>query len=160
MADTQHDIEVFATHVAFPTTKEELINGLLVRDAPGRMIVLVERLAQDSYGSADDLRRDLEEVSRIHAGEVAPARTFDDFLSIVVRHVGDVQHVTKDAFNRVAAHVVQIAQDQGNLDSGEGQGMLLRLDAAFADLRQSMTKVYDDHAPIDPHKDLPREAGS
>ncbi|MGH2411317.1 MAG: hypothetical protein ACRDGS_13245 [Chloroflexota bacterium] len=41
MADTQRDIEVFLTHVALPATKEELINALLVRDAPGRMIVLV-----------------------------------------------------------------------------------------------------------------------
>ncbi|HEY8287346.1 MAG TPA: hypothetical protein VIJ28_23405 [Chloroflexota bacterium] len=160
MADTQHDIEAFLTLVAFPTTKEELINGLLVRDAPGRMIVLVERLARDSYENSDDLRRDLEEVSRVHADEVAPARTFDDFLALVVRHVGDVQHVTKDAFNRVASHVVQIAEDQGSLDRGGAQQMLLRLDAAFADLRQSMSKVYDDHAPIDPHKDLPRGAGS
>jgi hypothetical protein len=34
--------------------------------------------------------------------------------------------------------------------------MQLRLDAAFADLRGTMTEVYDNRAPIDPHGDLPR----
>ncbi|HVA88786.1 MAG TPA: DUF2795 domain-containing protein [Chloroflexota bacterium] len=160
MTDTQHDVEAFLAHVVFPTTKEEIINGLLVGDAPGRMIVLVERLPQDRYESPDGLRRDLEEVSRVHTAEVAPARSFDDFLALVIRHVGDIQHVTKDAFNRVAAHVVQIAEEQGGLDSGGAQSMLRRLEAAFADLRESMSEVYDDRAPIDPHKDLPRVAGS
>jgi hypothetical protein len=31
-----------------------------------------------------------------------------------------------------------------------------RLEAAFADLRGTMSEVYDDRAPIDPHRDLPR----
>ncbi len=160
MADTQHDVEGFLAHVGFPTTKEEIINGLLVGDAPRRMIVLVERLPQDRYESVDGLRRDLEEVSRVHADEVALARSFEDFLALVIRHVGDIQHVTKDAFNRVAAHVVQIAEEQGGLDSSDAQAMLRRLEASYADLRESMSEVYDDRAPVDPRKDLPRVADS
>lgn len=155
MAEAQHEVEAYVAHVVFPTTKEELINGLLAGDAPARMVALVERLPQDRYGSGAELRRDLEEVSRVHAREVAPARTYDDFLAVVIRHAGDVRHTTKEAFNRVVAHVVHIAERQGTLDRAAAHQMQQRLEAAFADLRGSMSEVYDDRAPINPRDDLP-----
>jgi hypothetical protein len=92
----------------------------------------------------------------VHAREVRAAHTYDDFLAIVLRHVGDVRHTTKEAYNRVVEHVIHIAQQQGTLDSADARAMQLRLDAAFADLRGTMTEVYDYRAPIDPHGDLPR----
>jgi hypothetical protein len=156
MADTEHEVEAYVSHIAFPVTKEELINGLLVRNAPGRMIALVERLSLDSYDSQQHLRQDLEEVSVVHAREVAQARTYDDFLAVVLQHVGDIRHTTKEAYNRVVAHVIHIAQGQGTLNATDSHAMQQRLEAAFADLRGSMSSVYDDGAPIDPHKDVPR----
>src|SRR5947209_19309444 len=104
MAKAQHEVEAYVDHILFPTTKEELINGLLQRDAPGRLVGLVERLARDRYESREQVRADLEEVSRVHAQEVAPARTYEDFLDVVVRHAGDVRHITKEQFNRVVAN--------------------------------------------------------
>jgi hypothetical protein len=156
MADAQHEVEAYVSHIAFPASKEELINGLLVRNAPARMVALVERLPQSRYDSREQLRADLEEVSRVHAREVRVARTYDEFLAVVLRHVGDVRHTTKDAYNRVVEHVIHIAERQGTLDSAEARGMEQRLEAAFADLRGTMSEVYDDRAPIDPHRDLPR----
>jgi hypothetical protein len=156
MAATQHEVEAYVANVIFPTTKEELINGLLSNDAPGRMVALVERLPDDRYKSLGDLLRDLEEVSKIHAREVASARTYEDFLAVVLRHVGDVQHSTKDAFNRVVAHVIQVAERQGTLKGAPAREVEQRLMAAFADLRGTMSEVYDDQAPIDPRDDLPR----
>lgn len=155
MAETQHEVEAYVEHIVFPTTKEELINGLLTGGAPGRMVALVERLPQQYYDSRRHLRQDLEEVSRVHAREVAPARTYDDFLAVVLRHVGDVRHTTKEAFNRVVAHVIHIAEQQGTLDSAGARAMQQRLEAAFADLRGTMSEVYDYRAPIDPRDDLP-----
>jgi hypothetical protein len=156
MADAQHEVEAYVSHIAFPASKEELINGLLVRNAPARMVALVERLPQSRYDSREQLRADLEEVSRVHAREVREARTYDEFLAVVLRHVGDVRHTTKDAYNRVVEHVIHIAERQGTLDSAEARAMHQRLEAAFADLRGTMSEVYDDRAPIDPHRDLPR----
>jgi AcrR family transcriptional regulator len=156
MPETQHEVEAYVAHIAFPASKEELINGLLVRNAPARMVALVERLPQARYDSRRHLRQDLEEVSRVHAREVAPARTYDDFLAVVLRHVGDIHHATKDAYNRVVEHVIHIARQQGTLDSAESRTMQERLEAAFADLRGTMSEVYDYRAPIDPHGDLPR----
>jgi Protein of unknown function (DUF2795) len=156
MAETEHEVEAYLANIDFPVTKEELINGLLVNDAPRRMIALVERLPEDRYDHRQDLRRDVVEVSHVHAREVAPARSYDDFLAVVLRHVGDVRHTTKEEYNRVVEHVIHIAQQQANLDASGGHAMQLRLEAAFADLRGTMTEVYDDRAPIDPHGDLPR----
>ena len=154
--ETEHEVEAYVSHIAFPAGKEELINGLLVRNAPGRMVALVERLPKDKYDTLRHLREDLEEVSRVHAREVAAARTYDDFLAVVLRHVGDVRHTTKDAYNRVVAHVIHIAQMQGTLKAPDSRVMEQRLDAAFADLRGTMTDVYDYQAPVDPHQDLPK----
>ena len=156
MADAQHEVEAYVSHIAFPASKEELINGLLVRDAPARMVALVERLPGNRYDSRRHLREDLEEVSRVHAREVGTARTYDEFLAVVLRHVGDVRHTTKEAYNRVVEHVIHISQQQGTLIGAEARAMQQRLDAAFADLRGTMSEVYDDRAPIDPHGDLPR----
>jgi hypothetical protein len=159
MAETEHEVEAYVSQIAFPATKEELINGLLVRNAPGRMVALVERLPQARYDSRQRLRQDLDEVSQVHAQEVAPARSYDDFLAVVVRHVGDVGHTTKEAYNQVVEHVIHVAQQQGTLDSAESRAMQQRLEAAFADLRGTMSDVYDYGAPVDPHGDLPRTQG-
>jgi hypothetical protein len=156
MTDAQHEVEAYVSHIAFPASKEELINGLLVRNAPARMVALVERLPRSRYASRRQLRDDLAEVSRVHALEVRAARTYDEFLALVLRHVGDVRHTTKDAYNRVVEHVIHIAQQQGALDSAAAHAMQQRLEAAFAALRGTMSEVYDDRAPIDPHGDLPR----
>jgi hypothetical protein len=156
MADVQHEVEAYVSHIIFPASTEELVNGLLVRNAPARMVALVERLPQSRYDSLRQLRKDLEEVSRVHAREVLAARTYDDFLAVVLRRVGDVRHTTKEGYNRVVDHVIHIAERQGTLDGAHTRAMRLRLDAAFADLRGTMTEVYDDRAPIDPHGDLPR----
>ena len=155
MANAQHEVEEYVSHLAFPAAKEELINGLLAGQAPVRMIALVERLPRDRYADLQSLREDLEEVSRVHASEVSPARTYDDFLAVVIRHVGDLQHTTKDAYNRVVAHVIHIAEQQDILDEASAQAMRQRLEAAFADLRSTMSEVYDDRAPIDPRNDMP-----
>jgi hypothetical protein len=120
------------------------------------MIAVVERLPRDRYDDRHALRRDLEEIAHVHAREVAGARTYDEFLAVVLRHVGDMRHATKDAYNRVVEHVIHIAQQQGTLTSTEARTMQERLDAAFADLRGTMSAVYDERAPIDPHCDLPR----
>ncbi len=156
MAETQHEVEAYVAHMVFPTTKEELINGLLVSEAPGRMVALVERLPRNRYDSRRHLRQDLEEVTQLHGHEVASARTYDDFLAVVLRHVGDIQHTSKDAFNRVVAHIMHSAERQGTLDQAGAQQMGQRLEAAFADLHGTMSEVYDDRAPIDPREDLPR----
>jgi len=155
MATTQHEVEAYVSHLAFPASKEELINGLLAGDAPGRMIALVERLPRANYADPQHLREDLEEVSRLHAEEVATARTYEDFLAIVTRHVGDLQHVTKNAFNRVVTYVIHIAQQLGTLDETSAPPMQQRLEAAFAGMRDAMSDVYDDEAPVDPWEDLP-----
>ena len=62
------------------------------------MIAVVERLPRDRYDDRQALRRDLEEMAHVHAREVAGARTYDEFLAVVLRHVGDVRHATKDAY--------------------------------------------------------------
>jgi hypothetical protein len=155
-SDTRQEFEEYIAHVVFPATKEELINGLLVNDAPGRMVALVERLPRDRYQDRQELREDLEEVSRVHADEVAQARTYDDYLAVVLRHVGDVRHATKEAYNRVVDHVVHIAVRQHMLDERSARQMRERLDAEYAELRGSMSEVYDNQAPINPRADLPR----
>ncbi|HLJ66527.1 MAG TPA: hypothetical protein VKX16_04120 [Chloroflexota bacterium] len=160
MTETEHEVEAYVAHVGFPVSKEELINGLLVSDAPARMVALVERLPLDRYESRPQLRQDLHEVSRVHAREVAPARSYDEFLAVVLRHVGDVRHTTKEAYNRVVEHVVDIAERQGTLSGAAGRAMRQQLEAAFADIRGSMSAVYDDRAPVDPRGDLPNSADS
>ncbi len=158
MADTQREVEAFLATVRFPTTKEELINGLLSREAPGRTIALVERLPEPRYKVRQRLLDDLAEVSQLHAREVASARTYDDFLAVVLRHVGDVRHATKESFNRVVAHVLASAEHQGLLDGAAARHMEQRLEAAFAGLRGTMSDVYDEAAPVDPNQDLPAVA--
>ena len=71
MAEALHEVEEYAADVQFPVSKEELVNGLLAGEAPRRMIALVERLPLASYKDREHLRNDLEEVSRLHAREVA-----------------------------------------------------------------------------------------
>jgi hypothetical protein len=156
MSKTGHEIEEYIDHVVFPVTKEELINGLLAGNAPGRIVAIVERLPQPRYETREQLLTDIEEVSRVHAHEVAQARTYEDFLAVVLRHVGDIQHTTKEAYNRVVAHVIHTARHQGILDENTARQMEQRLEAAFAELREPMTEVYDYEAPIDPRDDLPR----
>lgn len=156
MANAQHEVEAYVNHIVFPATKEELINGLLARNAPGRMVELVERLARDNYDSVEALRSDLEEVSRVHTGEVASARSYDDFLAVVLLHVGDVRHVTKQTYNEVVSQVVRAAEEQGTLDHATAGAMREQLEAAFADLRGAMTEVTDDAAPVNPRDDLPQ----
>jgi hypothetical protein len=159
MEETEHEVEAYVAHIAFPATKEELINGLLVGNAPGRMVALVERLPQVRYDDRARLRQDLDEVSQVHAREVASARSYDEFLALVLRHVGDVAHTNKQAYNGIVEHVIHIARQQGTLDADEGRAMQQRLEAAFADLRGTMSEVYDYRAPVDPRRDLPRTEG-
>jgi hypothetical protein len=156
MVNAQHEVEGYISHIVFPASKEELINGLLVGNAPARMVTLVERLPRDHYENHLRLREDLEEVSRVHAREVRTAHSYDDFQALVLRHVGDVRHTTKDAYNRVVEHVIYTAQQQATLSDVEARTMEQRLDAAFADLRGTMSRVYDDRAPVDPYRDLPQ----
>jgi len=159
MADARLEVESYIGTISFPTTKEELINGLLSREAPGRMVALVERLPEARYSTPQRLLDDLAEVSRVHAQEVAAARSYEDFLALVVRHVGDVKHATKDAYNRVVAHVVAIAEHKAMVSEEEGLRLQARLEAEFARLRGTMSEVFDDNAPVDPHDDLPRISG-
>jgi predicted TIM-barrel enzyme len=79
-------------------------------------------------------------------------------LAVVVRHVGDVRHATKASFNRVVTHVIASAEHQGLLDDAAARRMDQRLEAAFADLRGTMSAVYDETAPVEPNDDLPRVA--
>jgi hypothetical protein len=159
MAGTQQEVEAYVATVRFPTTKEEIINGLLSREAPGRMVALVEHLPEPRYKSLELLLHDLAEVSQMHAREVAAARTYEDYLAVVLRHVGDVRHATKESFNRIVAHVLALAEHQGMLDDGAARRMQQRLEAAFADLRGTMSDVYDDAAALDPNDDLPTIGG-
>lgn len=152
----KHEVEEYVSHVVFPATKEELINGLLVANAPGRMVALVERLPRDRYLDLESLRQDLNEVSSVHAREVAQAHTYDDFLAVVLRHVGDVRHTTKEAYNRVVEHVIHIAQRHGTLDAHAAREMQQRLEAEYAELRGTMSEVFDDSAPVNPSADLPK----
>ena len=160
MAEALHEVEEYAADVQFPVSKEELVNGLLAGEAPRRMIALVERLPLASYKDREHLRNDLEEVSRLHAREVAAAHSDDEFLALVLRHVGDVRHVSKEAFNRVAEHVVHLARQHGQVDAAGAHRLLLHLEAAFADLRGTMSEVYDYKAPENPRDDLPERRGS
>src|SRR5438270_5367885 len=114
--NAKHEIEKYTSYIVFPVTKEELINGLLVAGAPGRAIALVERLLRDRYDDRQQLKEDLREVSRVHAREVAQASTYDEYLGVVLRHVGDVRHATKEAYNRIVEHVIHTAQYQRKLD--------------------------------------------
>jgi hypothetical protein len=156
MSEIRHEVEDYIKQIDFPVTKEELINGLLVRNAPGRLIVLVERLPRDQYDHRQDLRRDLAEIDHFHAREIAQANSYEEFLAVVLEHVGDIRHTTKAAYNRVVERVMYIAVEQGSLRLSDARSMELRLIAAFADLRGTMDEVYDEKAPINPEEDLPR----
>ena len=156
MSTARHEVEEYVEQIVFPVTKEELINGLLFREAPGRLIVLVERLPESHYGDIQALRRDLAEIDRVHADEIAGSHSYEEFLTVVLRHVGDIRHTTKEAYNRVVERVIHIALQQGTLSGSDARTMNLKLIAAFADLRGTMDEVYDDQAPINPRDDLPR----
>lgn len=158
MTDTEQEIEEYVSHIGLPVTKEELVNGLLARNATGRLVGVVERLPRDTYESRDQLLQDLDSLSRVLASEVASATTFEEFLPIVVRHTGDIRYATKDRFNRVVDHVIHLARTSGGLDEKTADSMRDRLEASFADLRGSMTSVTNDAAPIDPWDDLPAPA--
>src|SRR5664279_1092855 len=99
MAETPREIEGFLAQVMFPASKEALINALLVAEAPRRAMALAERLPRDRYTSWDQLRQDLDEVSRLQIAEVRAAHGYDDYQAIVTRHVGDIRHATKEAYN-------------------------------------------------------------
>jgi hypothetical protein len=159
MAETPREIEGFLAQVMFPASKEALINALLVAEAPRRAMALAERLPRDRYTSWDQLRQDLDEVSRLQIAEVRAAHGYDDYQAIVTRHVGDIRHATKEAYNRVAAQVVEVARQEGRLGSADAGQMLDRLRSAFADMRGSMSEVYDEDAPVDPLEGLPRVLG-
>lgn len=159
MIDSQSDVSRYIRRIAFPVTKEELINGLLAEDAPGDEVSLVERLPKREYATADEVFDDLREISEVHRDEVAAARTYDDYVELVIRHVGDVAHSTKDSYNRVVARIIRIAQEQGKLSPEESRSFEQRLDGAFSDLRGSMSEVTDDAAPVDPRDDLPHMRG-
>jgi hypothetical protein len=156
MSETEHEVEAYLSHIEFPVTREELINGLLVRDAPGRMIALVERLPKARYHERAEVRRDLVEIDQVHARELAGARSYEELLAVVLRNVGDVRYATKETYNRVVQRVIHVAQQQGTLGPAEARAMELRLDATFADLRGTMPEVYDERVPTNPHDDLPR----
>jgi len=156
MTRTEEGLESFLARIDLPVTKEELINGLLAQEAAGAEIALVERLPRNQYDSSDILRSDLDEISRVHGEEVAQASGYEDYLRLVVEHVGDVSHATKAAFNRTAEAVVESARDQGMVSGDEAARLRTRLQSEFARLRGSMTGVTDDSAPIDPRDDLPK----
>ncbi len=159
MSDSRHEMEDYIEHIAFPVTKEELINGLLLGDAPGRLIALAERLPQARYEHRSNLRQDLTAIDHLHATEIAGAHTYDQLLAVVLHHVGDIRHTTKDSYNRLVDRVIHIAERQGTLSADEARGIALRLIGAFADLRGTMDEVYDDKAPVNPRDDLPRLRG-
>ena len=156
MSETEHEVEGYLRQIVFPVTKEELINGLLAGEAPGRMIVLVERLPRARYDDLSRVRRDLEEIDRVDAREVVGARTYDALLASVLRNVGDIRYATKATYNRVVERVVHLARQHGTLSDTEAHRLRQQLEAAFADLRGTMPEVYDAGAPIDPREDLPR----
>ena len=146
--------------VVLPASKEELINTVLVENATGSVIELFERLPRDRYDSQELLSSDLRELSQVHSDEVSGAKTFNDFLSAVLLHAGDVQHISKDAFNAIVDRVIGIAERDGDVDKKDGEEMRHRLYATYVDLRKGMTEVYNDAAPINPNEDLPKfEAG-
>ncbi|HZT95455.1 MAG TPA: DUF2795 domain-containing protein [Chloroflexota bacterium] len=149
------EIETYADRIRFPVTKEELINGALAENLPGDRIALIERLPRPEYQNREQLNADLEEIAKVTAAEVDPADTYADYLELVIRNVGDVSHATKDTFNRVVEAVLEEARREGRLSDQEAASMRLHLDAAFANLRGSMSEVTDDTASIDPEDDLP-----
>jgi len=156
MTATDDGLKAYLGRVKLPVTKEELINGLLVSEAPGFEIALIERLPRTRYESRSVLLLDLEEISHVHGNEVAQATGYDDYLRLVLEHVGDIGHATKVVFNRTAEAVARSAQIQGRLSLEEAEALRDRLDSEFARLRGSMTDVTDGAAPVDPRQDLPR----
>lgn len=156
MDKTQIDLVEYVDRIIYPVSKEELINGLLVQNAPREAVSLIERLPQPRYSSAATVLSDLEDITSVEPHEVTGASQYSDFLELVIRNVGDVAHVTKDIYNRVVTQVVRAAHEQGALSIDESVAMERRLKASFADLRGSMSEVTDDGAPTDPLDDLPR----
>jgi flagellar motility protein MotE (MotC chaperone) len=156
MADNMAGLDDLINRVEYPVTKEELVNALLAENAGSHEVALADRLPRSRYKSKREVEEDLEEISRVHEAEIAPAETFQDYLEQVIRHVGDVTHTTKASYNSVVDRVVKIAQSQGKLDETQAREMRLKLEAAFADVRGPMTLVEDPSAPLDPTEDLPR----
>lgn len=151
---TDQKTEFFA-RLGFPVTREELVNSLLVDEAPARTISVVHRLPGEVYESAEDLHRDFDEISTLDAEEVGQARTFEDLLAIVRKNVGDVDHATKALYDRVVDGVVEGAREHGNLPETEIRAMHDRLLGSYADLRRPMSESYNYDAPRDPKFDLP-----
>ena len=145
----------FVASVRFPVTREELVNQLLVNNAPVSLVSLFERLPAGAYESEDQLRSDVDEISTLDAQEIGQARTFEDLLAIVRRNVGDVDHASKALYDRVVDAVIQGARQRGNLPEAEIRRMHDRLLASYADLRRPMSETYDYDAPRNPHFDLP-----
>ena len=156
MAETRQILGDLIERVEYPVTKEELINGLLTANAPTYEVALADRLPRTEYRRKLEVEQDLEEISRIRESDIAAAETFDDYLDQVLKHVGDVKHTTKASYNAVVDGVLKIAGALGKLDQAEAKRLRMRLEGAFADLRQPMSKVMDDSAPLDPNEDLPR----
>jgi hypothetical protein len=141
--------------VRFPVTREELVNQLLVSNAPVSLVSVLERLPADTYQSQDDLKRDVDEISTLDAQEVGNARSYEDLLAIVRRNVGDVDRVSKALYDRVVDAVIEGARQQGNLSNSEIRGMHDRLLASYAELRKPMSETYNYEAPRNPNLDLP-----
>ena len=156
MFDLELEIIKYVERIEYPVSKEEIINGLLADNAPAYEVALVDRLPHKAYESSRAVLGDLAEVTRIHGDEIQAAQSYEDYLQLVIRHVGDVAHATKEVFNATAARIVRMAERMGKLTDSQAREIELRLDAAFANLRGSMSTVTDDSAPTDPREDLPR----
>lgn len=137
-----------------PATREELVNQLLVRNAPTAMIAVVERLPSERYESMETLRADLEEISSLDISEIK-GTSYEELLELVVRNVGDVDHATKATYHAVVSSVIAGVRQQGKVSSSELGELQTRLEAAFADLRRPMSETYNYEAPRDPKFDLP-----
>lgn len=141
-----------------PATREELVNQLLVREAPTAMIAVIERLPSEHYESMETLRADLDEISRLDISEIQ-GTTYEELLELVVRNVGDVDHATKATYHAVVASVIAGVREQGKVEASELRDLGTRLEASFADLRRPMSETYNYEAPRDPKFDLPGKEG-
>jgi Protein of unknown function (DUF2795) len=155
MGEGEFSLRELINRVEYPVTKEELVNELLVENAPTPELALADRLPRVRYRNKREVEADLEEISHVHEAEIAGAQTFEDYLEQVLRHVGDVTHTTKASYNQVVDRVVKIALSLGKLDAAQAHDMRRSLEAAFADIRETMTEVEDNSAPVDPGQDLP-----
>jgi hypothetical protein len=140
----------FVAAVRFPVTREELVNQLLVSNAPVSLVSLFERLPAGAYETEDALRRDVDEISTLDAQEIGEARTFDELLAIVRRNVGDVDHASKALYDRVVDAVIQGARERGNLADSEIRQLHDRLLASYAELRRPTSTCREAPTSADP----------